>query len=282
MTPTEACEKLTSDDVLCVNVAAQATGAVLCGIKSDGLKVLPDDGESPDPFFVSIVEDGGLSHLENIQNGIGLINDPQATNGTSNWTIISLLKGSVTKLFEIADSLVASIASLATIITNTGTTASNTGAIATDIDSINNKLTSLGQKAMTGSVPVVIASDQSAVQSIDAGPSWTTRRGINANGEPFSSADQSGSAAAVTLTPVSGANKLIITDLIVSVGTTMTVTLTEETSGFVIAKLHLVANSAVQVTARGEIKLTTANKRLMVQTSVAGNIDVQALYYEEA
>jgi hypothetical protein len=55
----------------------------------------------------------------------------------------------------------------------------------TSLSSIDGKLGSLGQKAMTGSTPVVLASDQSAVP---------TKAAVNANG--------SGSAAAATVSTV--------------------------------------------------------------------------------
>jgi hypothetical protein len=55
----------------------------------------------------------------------------------------------------------------------------------TSLSSIDGKLGSLGQKAMTGSAPVVLASDQSAVP---------TKAAVNANG--------SGSAAAATVSTV--------------------------------------------------------------------------------
>ena len=46
--------------------------------------------------------------------------------------------------------------------------------------------------------------------------------------------------------------------------------------------LYIAANSVVQITPRAKLKLSTAVKRLMVQTSVAGNISVTPFYYMEA
>lgn len=116
----------------------------------------------------------------------------------------------------------------------------------------------------------------------DAGPNWTTVWGIA--GVPFTSADQHSAVASVSDAPTGG-QKLVIDDLLISVDTTMSVTLKEETSGTVIAgPFYLPANSGpVQITPRGKgWKLATADKKLQVITSVAGNIMVQAGYHSEA
>jgi|SRR5574343_780999 len=113
----------------------------------------------------------------------------------------------------------------------------------------------------------------------DAGPAWTSTFGVA--GARFTSADQSASAASVTDAPASG-KKLVITDVILSVGTAMRVDLKEETSGTVFASVYMAANSLVQLTPRGKFKLATADKKLQVQTSAAGNVAVTAFYYSEA
>lgn len=113
----------------------------------------------------------------------------------------------------------------------------------------------------------------------DAGPSWTSVFGVT--GAPFASADAHSAAVAVTDAPTSG-QKLVITDIVVSVDTAMSVTFTEETSGTVIAKFYMAANGVAQITTRSKRKLATVNKKLMVQTSVAGNIVANIGYYSEA
>ena len=114
----------------------------------------------------------------------------------------------------------------------------------------------------------------------DSGPAWISKWGVS--GSPFTSADQHSAVASVTDAPTSG-KKLCIDDLIISVDTTMSVTFKEETSGTVIAgPYYLWANSGpIQVTTRGKLKLPTADKKLQVITSVAGNIMVQASYHSE-
>lgn len=119
-----------------------------------------------------------------------------------------------------------------------------------------------------------------AVVANDGGISQTTSRGVS--GVPYTSADRSASAASVTDAPTSG-QKLVITDILFSCDTAMSVTFKEETSGTVIhGPLYFPANSTQQITLRGKTKLPVANKKLQAQTSVAGNISVEAIYYSEA
>jgi hypothetical protein len=115
----------------------------------------------------------------------------------------------------------------------------------------------------------------------DNGPAWTSAHGIA--GLPFTSADQHSAVASVTSAPTSG-QKLVITDIFVSVDTAMSVTFKEETSGTVITgPFYLPANGTIQLTPRGkQWKLPVADKKLQVLTSVSGNIMVDAGYYSEA
>jgi len=93
------------------------------------------------------------------------------------------------------------------------------------------------------------------------------------------SADASASAAAVS--PAPGAGKyLCIDNVIVSVGATArVVTLTEETSGTVVAKLNMAVNSTATLGPLG--RLATANKKLMWQTSGAGQVDITVVSRSE-
>ncbi len=113
----------------------------------------------------------------------------------------------------------------------------------------------------------------------DAGPAQAMSFGVS--GATFTSPNQSSAAAAVTDAPTSG-QKLVITDLEVSVDTAMAVTFTEQNLGTVVGKYYLDSNTTVQITPRGKKKLTGANNKLMVQTSTLGNIAVTAHYYSEA
>jgi hypothetical protein len=102
-------------------------------------------------------------------------------------------------------------------------------------------------------------------------------------GAAFSSANASAAPAAVISAP-GGGLKAVITDLIVSIAPTaaLTVTFTEETSGTVLLVLNLPLNSSPVILKPDKWKLPTATKRLMVQTSGAGQINVTAWTYTEA
>ncbi len=115
--------------------------------------------------------------------------------------------------------------------------------------------------------------------TLDAGPAWTTAFGVG--GTRFTSADQSAGVAAVTSAPTTG-QKLVITDIEISVDTAMRLDFKEETSGTVVATIYMAANTTVNLCTRSKRKLATANKKLMVQTSAAGNISVGAFYFSEA
>lgn len=133
--------------------------------------------------------------------------------------------------------------------------------------------------AIIGKVGIDQTAGQNAVA--DGGSGIATSWGVA--GVPFVSADQHSAVASITDAPTSG-QKLVIDDIIVSVDTAMSVTFKEETSGTIIfGPWYLPANSGpVQVTPRGKKKLATANKKLQVITSVAGNITVSTSYHSEA
>jgi ribose/xylose/arabinose/galactoside ABC-type transport system permease subunit len=119
--------------------------------------------------------------------------------------------------------------------------------------------------------PVDVARVQTPVPSQDAGPAWTPKFGVN--GACVTSANMSAAPVAVTDAPPAG-QKLVVDDINLSGDTALAYTLTEETTGTVIWKEYLPANGGAQRTMRGKIKLATAVKRLMCQTSGAGNVAV--------
>jgi hypothetical protein len=149
----------------------------------------------------------------------------------------------------------------------------------------NENLVSVGgvPVAAASGIPVQIVSQAAGSNTLgatqDAGAAWTSVWGVS--GAPFTSADAHSAAAAVTDAPTSG-QKLVITDIVVSVDTAMSVTFTCETTAAVIAKFYMAANGVAQISTRSKRKLATADKKLMVQTSVAGNIVVNVGYYSEA
>jgi hypothetical protein len=280
MNPTEACTLLTSDEVMCANQAAQATGSVLCGIKADGLKVQGDPSPSAVPFPVTIVLDGGLSQLENIKNGVGLPGDAANTDQSTPGSLVSFLKGCLTVLHAIESSLTTLLTGVANIVISTAQTATNTANTATNTSNISGKLGTLGQKSMAGSAPVVIASDQSSIPAKDDGPNWTTLRGIDlTTGAPFNGDATAGIPC--SLAPAVG-QKFVLTDLVVSPQMSGQFEFYEEVNNRLVYILQLQANTVTSVCTRGKIKLTTADHRLCVKASVPGTVTVQTLGYSEA
>lgn len=112
-----------------------------------------------------------------------------------------------------------------------------------------------------------------------AGPSWTRVLGVS--GAHVASADASGAAASVTDAPTAG-QKIVVHHINVSVDTTLRVDFKEETSGTIFLRLYMLANTTMQIPLNGMLKLATADKKLQVQTSAAGNISVTAIYHSEA
>lgn len=131
----------------------------------------------------------------------------------------------------------------------------------------------VAQKA-AGGIVALRASDDGELDTRDAGPNWTVARTHTA------SADMS-TTANVTAAPTSG-EKLVITDIIVSVDTAMNVILEEETAGTDFMKFYMPANSTLQITPRSPLKLNTKDKKLNAKASVSGNIALTIFYYSEA
>jgi len=116
--------------------------------------------------------------------------------------------------------------------------------------------------------------------SVATGRGFSDVRGIDANSHvPFVSGNAT-SAAAITTAPDSG-KTLVITDLIISSDTNMSLSFTEETTGTVLLKIFIAANSSFHFCPTGKFKLNTAGKKLQVTASVSGNISILAFYYSE-
>ena len=113
----------------------------------------------------------------------------------------------------------------------------------------------------------------------DLGPAWAQSFGVS--GARVTSVDASGAAVSITAAPDSG-SKIVVDDVLLSADSAMRVDLKEETSGTVLASIYLPAYGVVQFTPRGKLKLATANKKLQLQTSAAGNVAATAFYHSEA
>jgi len=76
--------------------------------------------------------------------------------------------------------------------------------------------------------------------------------------------------------------KIVIDDLVVSFGATISLSLLAETSGTVLYKLYGVNGSTVAISGDFLKKLATADKKVRVQTSGAGTVFVHLGYHSEA
>lgn len=108
----------------------------------------------------------------------------------------------------------------------------------------------------------------------DGGPGWVSKTTYT------TSADMS-TAAALTDAPISG-EYLVIDDIFFSSDTALNFEFEEETSGTVFLKVYVAANSALQLTPRGKLKLPTADKKLFGDASGAGNVAITVFYHSEA
>lgn len=143
----------------------------------------------------------------------------------------------------------------------------------------------LGQTTMSASLPVVIASNQTGVP-IGAGAS--SIGGVMDNG-PYNtpsqidvtSADASGTVD-LTERPVSG-QRIIVDDLIVSVGTSCEVTVLEETSLTVLGRFLMLANTPLVIPyMKGGFRAVSSDLRLRIKTSTASTLRVAGTYHSEA
>lgn len=120
--------------------------------------------------------------------------------------------------------------------------------------------------------------DPFAQVALDGGMFQLVSRG--GEGSPVATNNATGGMV-ITDAPASG-QKLVITDLILSVDTAMAVTLKEQDTGAVIrGPLYLAANTTLQLTTRGATKLPTADKALVLFASVPGNVSAEAIYFSE-
>ncbi len=108
----------------------------------------------------------------------------------------------------------------------------------------------------------------------DNGPHWTPVRTYTTSANATGTVD-------ITAAPAAG-QKIVLDDLLVSSDTSMAVSIVEETSSTVFAKIWLTAYTPAQISLRDGIKAAVADKKLRVTASVAGNIDITATYHSEA
>lgn len=87
-------------------------------------------------------------------------------------------------------------------------------------------------------------------------------------------------AAAITPAPATG-ETIVGYAIVVSTDTEMSYTVQMETTGNILAKLFVAANSTTTIAIPGGLKGDVANKKLFGKASVAGNVAVTVLHYSE-
>jgi hypothetical protein len=112
----------------------------------------------------------------------------------------------------------------------------------------------------------------------DSGAGWTSVYGVGGSAVISNNLT---TPTAITDTPETG-KRIVIDDIVVSSAVAMSVTFEEETSGTVIFRVFLPADGTIQITPRGKVKLSTANKRVMARSDVSGNVAITAIYHSEA
>ena len=146
--------------------------------------------------------------------------------------------------------------------------------IALGADGAEDLLLDSGQKTMAASLPVVVASDQSAIHVEDAGPSQTVTRTFTYNADISTARD-------ITAAPTAG-QKIVAMDIIISVDTSCYVTIQMETSANVLWGGYMTASSPIQLTPRGYIKADLADKKLMMKSSAASKGACTCIFFSEA
>lgn len=85
----------------------------------------------------------------------------------------------------------------------------------------------------------------------------------------------------VTAAPASG-QKIVIDDIILSSDTAMTIRFTEETSGIDVIYVRVPAGVTIQITPRGKLKLSTADKKVNAIPGAAGDVYWNILWHSES
>ncbi len=131
----------------------------------------------------------------------------------------------------------------------------------------------LGQAIMNASMPVVVASDQSALPIsgtvLNGGPSWTQ------DVTPTSSADLS-AGADITPAPTTGQHR-VIESIVVSAGAAMVLVIKEETTGTVLHRFNLGIGGNGEWNPANGLRLPSLNKKLQAQASVSGQVDITVI-----
>ena len=107
----------------------------------------------------------------------------------------------------------------------------------------------------------------------DNGPAWTVAR--------LYTTITTATTTDITAAPTSG-QKIVLDDCLISCDAACAVSIVEETSGTVFAKVFVPANGTVQITLRDALKAAVADKKLRAITSAAVNCSITTCYHSEA
>lgn len=107
----------------------------------------------------------------------------------------------------------------------------------------------------------------------DNGPFWTVARLYT----PITTA----TTTDITAAPTSG-QKIVLDDCLISCDAACAVSIIEETSLTVFAKVFVPANGTVQITLRDALKAAVADKKMRAITGAAVNCSITACYHSEA
>lgn len=131
-------------------------------------------------------------------------------------------------------------------------------------------------KTTSSSAAFVVRNGDTAGRSMlaaDNGPGWEPSR--------LYTTITAATTTDITTAPVAG-KKIYLDDCLISCDAACAVSIVEETSGTVFAKVFVPANGTVQVTLRDGLKAAVADKKLRAITSAAVNTSITATWHSEA
>jgi hypothetical protein len=124
--------------------------------------------------------------------------------------------------------------------------------------------------------PLTVTLDE-PIATTDSGTSVTAQQRFTIDGE------DPGTAPVTVAGPPAAGQKVVIDDLLVSTqAVDMRLEFTESDTAEVLFPVNLLAGLAPQFTLRGKFKLPTADKSLVMNSSVAGLVDGVILWHSEA
>ena len=208
--------------------------------------------------------------------------DFQGTVDGTNWIPVEASNGSATinatagnDIFVLPGAAYLKIRAVATAWTSGTATVTFIASIGAASNIITSSLPAGTNNIGDVDVLSIAAGSNTIGGTTDAGTGYTTTLTYTASADATS-------PTAITAAPTAG-QKIVVDDIVISTDTAMAVEFElEDTVATNYMKLYLPANGTAAVTPRGKWKLGTADKKLMIDASVAGNIAVTCIYHSEA